>query len=252
MAAVTPIDLSRRTALITGGARRLGRAMAEALAGEGVGVVVHFRSSEDEAQQLVSTLVGRGCEAWAVQADLSEHEQVRALIARAADRADRPIDVLINNASIFPADTLEEVTPESLAANVQLHAMAPLTLARQMARQCRSGDVINMIDARAVDHDREHASYHLSKRMLLTLTRMLSRELAPAVRVNGIAPGLILPPPGRDENYLEELAHTNPLNAHGGPEDINRAALYLLQSPFVTGQLLFVDGGRHLRGRMYE
>lgn len=226
--------------------------MAEGLAGEGAHVVVHYRSSGDEAEELVQSLREQGGKAWRMQADLAEPEQVESLIARAAELADRPIDVLVNNASIFPVDTLDEVTPDSLATNVQLHAMAPLVLARRMAGRCERGDVINMIDARAVDYDRRHASYHLSKRMLLTLTKMLARELAPAVRVNGIAPGLILPPPGEDRNYLEELAHTNPLNACGGPEDITRAALFLLRSPFVTGQLLFVDGGRHLKGRMYE
>ncbi len=252
MAAANPTDLAGRTALVTGGARRLGRAMVEVLAARGARVVVHYGSSADQANQLVDTLRAQGGHAWALQADLADAIRVESLLGEAADLAGGPVDVLINNASIFPADTLAEVTPESLATNMQIHAMAPLSLARAMARKCTRGDVINMIDARAVDFDRQHASYHLSKRTLATLTKMLARELAPAIRVNGICPGLILPPPGEDHRYLENLAHTNPLNAHGRRDDITRAMLFLLESPFVTGQMLFIDGGRHLKGRMYE
>ena len=252
MAAANPTDLAERTALVTGGARRLGRAMVETLSAGGARVVVHYGSSGDEANQLVDTLRRQGGLAYALQADLADASRAESLLGEAADLAGRSIDVLINNASIFPADTLADVTPESLATNMQIHAMAPLSLTRAMAKGCKRGDVINMIDARVVDFDRQHASYHLSKRTLATLTKMLARELAPSVRVNGICPGLILPPPGQDERYLEDLAHTNPLNAHGRGDDITRAMLFLLESPFVTGQLLFIDGGRHLKGRMYE
>jgi len=135
---------------------------------------------------------------------------------------------------------------------VQVHALAPLTLSRALAKQGRDGHIINMLDSRVTDYDRDHAAYHLSKRMLLTLTRMLAMELAPRIAVNGVAPGLILPPAGKDESYLRDLAHTNPMNRHGGVGDITDAVLYLLTSRFVTGQVMFVDGGRHMRGPLYE
>jgi NAD(P)-dependent dehydrogenase (short-subunit alcohol dehydrogenase family) len=163
----------------------------------------------------------------------------------------RPVDLLVNSASIFPESRLEDVTSENLAQCVQVHAAAALELGRAMAGKCASGDIINFLDSRITDYDHAHLAYHLSKRMLADLTRIMALEFAPAVRVNAVAPGLILPPVGQDDSYLEKLASTNPLNRHGGPDDIVRAVLFLLGSPFVTGQTIFVDGGRHMRGRVY-
>jgi len=126
-----------------------------------------------------------------------------------------------------------------------------LQLSRALAAQGRSGQVLNLLDCRILSYDAEHAAYHLSKRMLFSLTRMLALELAPRLRVNAVAPGLILPPPGRDEAYLQALARTNPLQRHGGAGDVVRAALFLMQSGFVTGQVIYVDGGHHMTGRTY-
>ncbi|HNR34300.1 MAG TPA: SDR family oxidoreductase, partial [Candidatus Hydrogenedentes bacterium] len=141
--------------------------------------------------------------------------------------------------------------PEAFYDAVNLNALAPFLLGRCLAAQKRPGGIVNLLDARIADYDREHASYHLSKRLLFTLTRMMAVEFAPCVRVNGIAPGLILPPEGKDESYLAQLAATNPLNRYGSPDDVAEAVLYLLRSDFVTGQVIFVDGGRHMRGGMY-
>ena len=160
--------------------------------------------------------------------------------------------MLINNASTFPSDTLDTLTPDTLARNAHLHAVAPLVLSRRLAATGRPGAIVNLLDARVMDYDREHASYHLSKRMLLSLTRMMALEFAPRVRVNAVAPGLILPPAGETHDYLDRLAATNPLECHGAVEDVTEAVLFLLASPFVTGQVLFVDGGRHLRGRVHD
>ena len=110
---------------------------------------------------------------------------------------------------------------------------------------------MNLLDSRITDYDREHAAYHLSKRMLFALTRMLALELAPRTIVNAVAPGLILPPEGKDEDYLRRMAHTVPLNRHGDAGDIEQAVLFLLRCEFVTGQVIFVDGGRHMEGRVY-
>ncbi|MCH7709078.1 MAG: SDR family oxidoreductase [Myxococcales bacterium] len=107
------------------------------------------------------------------------------------------------------------------------------------------------MDTRITDYDKSHVSYHLSKRMLFSMTRMMALEFAPKVRVNAIAPGLILPPEGKDETYLQDLARSNPLLAYGGPGDVVEAVLFLLQGRFVTGQVLYVDGGRHLLGGVY-
>ncbi len=108
-----------------------------------------------------------------------------------------------------------------------------------------------MLDSRAFDHDPQHFAYHLSKRTLFAVTRIMAMELAPKVRVNAIAPGLVLPPAGKDESYLARLAHTNPLQSYGGPQDVVDALLFLLRSRFITGQVLYIDGGRHLKGAFY-
>lgn len=243
--------LAGRTALVTGAARRLGRAIAMALAQQGVHVVVHYNHSADEAASTCEEIRRLGVSAWHVQADLGDTAQAATLFERVVDKAG-PIDILINNASTFEKETIWETSAESLEANLRLHATAPLILARALAGQNRGGAIVNMLDTRLTVYDREHAAYHISKRVLLTLTRMLAIELAPAVAVNAVAPGLILPPAGQDESYLKKLAHCNPLNRYGAPGQVADAVLFLLRSRFITGQVIYVDGGYHMKGHMYD
>jgi len=242
---------SGKTALVTGAAKRLGRAISLALADQGADVVVHYRSSAQDAEDLVNEIRSRQCRAWALQADLSDPAAVEGFWSKAVEAAG-PIDILINNASIFPTDYVTDMTVEALERSVRIHAVAPLLLARALAGQGRPGKIVNMLDARMVDYDRAHASYHLAKRMAYTITRMLAIELAPAVAVNAVAPGAILPPPGGDPDAFERLAHVVPLQRVGNVDEIVRAVQWLLGSDFVTGQVLFVDGGRHLKGRVYD
>jgi hypothetical protein len=242
--------LTGKTALVTGAAKRLGRAIALSLAHEGVGIVLHYRSSGEAVKEVAGAVRGLGVKAWTLKADLAPDGEAESLVERAIDAAG-PLDFLINNASVFAQGRLTEMRAEDVRVNVDVNALAPFAAARRFAGQGREGVVLNLLDARIVDYDREHAAYHLSKRMLFDLTRMMALEFAPSVRVNAIAPGLILPPEGEDERYLASLAHTNPLNRHGAAADIASAALFLLKSDFVTGQVVFVDGGRHLRGNVY-
>jgi len=240
-----------RTALITGAAKRLGNAIALALAQHGANIVAHYNRSDREAGTLCDDVRRAGASAWQVRADLMEPEQTQEMFQEALSQAG-PIDVVINNASIFDKDTIHDVTDESVWRNMRIHAMAPLILARQAARQGRPGHIVNLLDTRVTTYDREHASYHISKRVLLTLTRMLALELAPNLAVNAIAPGLILPPAGEDESYLQRLAHTNPLDRWGRAADVTDAVLFLLSSRFITGQVIYVDGGYHMKGHMYD
>jgi len=244
-------QLNHKTALVTGAAKRLGRAMAMALAQQGVQVVVHYHASQVQASEVKADIEKAGGQVLLCQADLSDADQSHALVGRAVELLGRPLDILINNASIFDDQKLLETTNEAMAKNMQVHTYAPLALSRALAAQGQFAHIINMLDSRVHDYDKLHVPYHLSKRTLLALTRMLAIELAPDVVVNAVAPGLILAPEGQGDEYLKDLSHTNPLNRHGDTQDICEAVLFLLQSKFITGQIIYVDGGRHMKGHMY-
>ncbi len=240
----------KQTALITGGAKRIGRATALALAKEGMDVVVHYATSKDEASSLVEEIRGMGANAWSIGADLEDPEQAESLVARALEHA-AAIDVVVNNASVFPSSRLMDFTREELDHNIQINAFAPLLIARAFAKHCGSGVIINLLDSRIQSYDGEHAAYHISKRMFFTVTRMLAMELAPKIRVNGVAPGLVLPPAGEDVSYLEERKHTNPLGCCGEVSHVTGAIAFLIKNSFITGQVVYVDGGRHLKNAVY-
>ena len=245
--------LPGKTALVTGAAKRIGRAVSLALAEAGVNVVVHYGGSEEEARALAGELQQQGVQSWLVQADLGKAEEVEGVIGRCRELAG-PVHILINNASIFPESQLTTFSFEELAESIQVNAFAPLQLARAMVRGLGAeehGRIVNFLDARITHYDKAHAAYQVSKRALFTLTRMMAVEFAPRVTVNGVAPGLILPPPGKDESYLEALKDRNLLKRIGRLEDITNAVLFLLRSPFVTGQVVFVDGGYGLLGGVY-
>lgn len=245
-----PFDLKGKTALVTGAAKRLGREIALALADKGMHLVLHYRQSLNEAKALAEECQAKGVKAYTVSADLMAVSDVPGMLAKAVALAG-PLDVLVNSASIFEESRLNDFVVEDLYRNINVNAMAPLLLARKFHAQGRAGAIVNLLDCRIADYDEAHVAYHLSKRMLFSLTRMMAVEFAPALRVNAVAPGLILPPVGKDQAYLDSLAHTNPLNCCGAPEDVVSAVMFLLESPFVTGQVIYVDGGRHLRGSMY-
>lgn len=244
-------SLAGRTALVTGAAKRIGRALALALAQNGVRVVVHYNQSEQDALAVCREIQRLGGSAWAVPGDLLDTRQTESVFKNAVAQAG-PIDILINNASIFERDTLWEAGEESIGRNMRLHAVSPLILARELGRQGRAGHIVNLLDTRVAIYDRVHASYGISKGALLALTGMLALELAPHVAVNAVAPGSILPPPGQSEAYLAKLAPANPLKRVGGPPDIVEAVLFLLRSRFITGQVIYVDGGIHMKGHIYD
>ncbi len=240
-----------KTALITGAAKRLGAALAQGLSRAGACVILHCHRSRGDADQTAAAIIDAGGNASVIEADLSDNAAADALMGRAIALVG-PIDALINSASIFHECDFAETMPSAIHENMNINAIAPMLLARRFAEQQRPGAIINLLDTMVMDYDKRHIPYHLSKRTLQTLTRMMAVEFAPDIRVNAIAPGLILPPPGENITYLEKMAHSNPLQRHGGPADIVEAALFLLRAGFVTGQTLYIDGGRHLRGSMYE
>lgn len=240
-------DLNGRTALITGGAKRIGREAALALAEQGANVVVHYNRSDEAALLLTAELERKGVSAWTVQADFRRPHEYGTLIERAS-RLAGGLDILINNASIFPTEALGGLNWAGFSADMEVNAWVPLVLSRDFARGLGRGAIVNLHDTHLEGFDFRHAGYILSKHVLAALTRMMALELAPNVTVNAVAPGLILPPPGADEGYLRSHAGRLPLRKHGGPRDIAEAIVFLIRSDFVTGQVIYVDGGRHLEG----
>jgi NAD(P)-dependent dehydrogenase (short-subunit alcohol dehydrogenase family) len=246
----TEFELKGKCALVTGGTKRLGKAICLALAEKGVNLLVHYNTSRAEADDFCKELRGLGVNALSLVADLSKKADYETLVER-ANRAAGPIDILVNNASIFPSGTLLTMNEDNFIANLTVNAFAPLVISRAFAAQSENGVVINMLDARIVEYDRAHAAYHASKRMLATLTRMTALEFAPRVRVNAVAPGLILPPEGEEEAYFTARVRDVPLERHGGVQDVTRAVLFLIESSFVTGEIVFVDGGQRMKGDVY-
>lgn len=238
--------LRGKIALITGASKRIGRAVAIALAEEGVGIIAHDRKSlETDIAKVCDEVVNCGAKSWKIVADLEKEEEYASLIERSIQTAGS-LDILINNASIFLPNTIMNVGFRDITQHLQVNAWTPFVLSREFAKLAMRGKIINLLDTRIAGYDRTHVAYILSKRMLATMTKMCALEFAPAISVNGVAPGLILPPAGKDDVYLERLAQTIPLRRHGGLGDITDAALYLLKSDFITGQIIYVDGGRHL------
>lgn len=238
-------SLHGKTALVTGAAKRIGREIALALARAGVNVAVHFRQSAKQAEELRAELASHGVTAWLVEADFSDIAATQRLIPEVLEKAGS-LDILVNSASMFLPSTIRNLEFAGLMQHMQVNAWAPFVLSREFAHHVGGGKIINLLDSRIVGDDQSHVAYILSKQVFALLMKMTAVEFAPRITVNGVAPGLILPPAGKDESYLDDLAQTIPLKRHGEPVDIADAVLYLLKSDFVTGQVIFVDGGRHL------
>lgn len=239
-----------KCALVTGGAKRLGRETASALAEAGASLVVHYNTSGGPAEEFCASLRKNGTKAIPIQANLDDPAEAEGLFGAAWEALDG-IDLLVNNASIFPTGRMDEMTLADLDTNIRVNAWAPFLATREFHRRVRNstrrGSVVNLLDTRLVGGDLVHAPYHLSKALLAEITTMTAIEFAPELQVNGVAPGAVMPPEGLGDEYLDGLTAELPLKRRGFPSDIVDATLYLLGASFVTGQVIFVDGGRHLR-----
>ena len=243
--------LAGQTVLITGGARRLGAAMAQALHAVGANVVIHHRTSTEDAAALLRTLNSRRANsATAVQADLLDTAQLPALVAAALRDFGR-LDILINNASTFYATPVGEITAAKFDDLIGTNFRAPLFLAQAAAPELRRrrGLILNMVDIHGMRPLKQYPTYSAAKAALAMITRSLARELAPEVRVNGIAPGPVMFPADLDVALQAEIIDKTPLKHAGNSQDIAKAAVYFAtMAPFVTGQILAVDGGRSQSG----
>ncbi len=246
------------TALVTGAAKRLGRAMALRLAERGHDVVIHYAGSADAAEATAADIRALGRQAATVKADLTVEADMQALMSDAAEAVGRPIEVLVNNASIFEYDTIESATRESWDRHLESNLRAPFVLSQALAKQVpqatpdengepqAKGLIINMIDQRVRKLTPEFMSYTIAKMGLWALTRTSAQALAPHVRVNAIGPGPTIQGARQSAEHFARQRAATVLGRGSDPAGICAALDYLLEARGVTGQLICVDGGQHL------
>lgn len=237
----------QRVALVTGGAVRLGRAIALGFARAGYDILVHYNASEEPAREVVRLVEAMGRRGAAVQADLSRPGEPRLLLD-ALTHAFPRLDVLVNGAAGFDATPLLDVDAEAWDRVLALNVRAPHLMVREAAPFLSEtrGAVVNLVDLSAFQPWTEYPVHAVSKAALAHLTRVQARALAPRVRVNAVAPGAVLPPDDYPVERLEALRARTPLQALGTPDDVVEAVLFLARAPYITGQVLAVDGGRLL------
>jgi len=238
-----------RVAVVTGGARRLGRAMAIALAEAGFDVAVHFFASAAEAEETCAAIRGVGRRAVALRADLAVEADTSTLLDRAG-AALGPVGVLVNNASVFERDEWDSVTRKSWDAHMEPNLRAPLLLVQAFARalpEGAEGVVINMLDQRVWSITPAFLSYTVSKVGLWALTQSLSLALAPRIRVNAIGPGPALPSARQTAEDFARQTASVPLGRGPLPDEVPQALLAILALPSMTGQMIVLDGGQHLQ-----
>jgi len=238
-----------KAALITGAARRIGRAVALGLARQGYAIGIHFHQSRAEAMALVAEVQALGVAAHAISADLS-YEGATAALIPAATAVLGPIGVLVNNASSFERDEWNDATRESWDRHFEANLRAPFVLSQAFAKtlpETAQGLIVNMTDQRVWSPTPHFMSYTLSKAALWTLTQTMALALAPRIRVNAIGPGPVLPSPRQTDAQFARQAASVPLQHPSSPEEVADAVIAFLALPSVTGQMLALDGGQHLQ-----
>jgi pteridine reductase len=242
------MELTGRAALVTGAGRRLGRAVALALGARGMDVAVHYGASAAGARDTAAEIERSGGRAVCIQADLTQPAAPAALVDESV-RAFGGLDVLINSAAVMVRTPVGEVTPEAWDGMFALNLRAPFFAAQAAAPHLarRNGAIVNLADLAAFETWPGYVPHGITKAGVVQMTRALARVLAPGVRVNAVAPGAVLLPESWPEGAARQLAETTPLRRLGSPDDVIGAILFLLQSDYITGETILVDGGRHIR-----
>ena len=232
-------------ALVTGGAKRLGRAIVLSLAEAGYDIALHYRSSHRDAESAADAVytLGRTCQLF--RCDFNDQKNVDTLIPRVAE-VFPDCRVLINSASIFERASLVKTDSDQFDRHVQINLKVPVFLTQAFARYFGHGHVINMLDTKVARTVTHYFVYTLTKKALADFTKMAARELGPDIRVNGVSPGIILPSLYHSDLDHQRMAKRLPLKRKGEPDHIVNAIRFLLQNDYITGANLFVDGGEHL------
>lgn len=234
-------------ALVTGSAQRIGKAVAIHLAKKGYNLVLHYNSSKDKAQKLKEELesIYSHLKVELLQINFLDENNFDQIF-KELKKKKITIEVLVNCASDFIPSDFKEEGSELLDKEMAINFKNPYLLTKAFANVFGYGNIINFVDTKVAKNSTVHLDYILSKKLLKDFTKISAVELAPNIRVNGIAPGLILPPEGQDESYLLNLAKNIPLKTIGNLEEILKAVEFILDSKFFTGQILYIDGGEHL------
>jgi len=238
--------MGQKGAIITGGAKRIGRAIAIELAKEGYDIALHYNRSKNEALEVRDLIrkVGRRSEIFHL--DLLNVEKFPSFM-REIQAFNRDCLVLINNASIFEKARFLGTDFDLFERHININFRAPFFMTQQFASIFQTGTIINILDTKVARTLIEYFAYTLSKKALTEFTKMAAKELAPEYRVNGVGPGLILPPEGESEEYLKKLSEKIPLKKRGYPDDVISAVKFLINHQYITGECLFIDGGEHLK-----
>lgn len=236
---------NQKAALVTGGSKRIGKAICLALAEKGYDIALHYSRSETEAEETAGLIRTHGAQCALYQCDLRDTEAASELIPRVVQTFPN-CNCLVNSASVFKRGAFMDSDLGFLDQQMAVNFRAPYLLTRQFARICESGLVVNMLDTKVTRQSTRFFAYTLSKKLLHAFTKMAAAALGPKIRVNGICPGIILPSTETSEQTLEKMIQKLPLQRKGDPEKITRALIYLIENDFVTGECLFVDGGEHL------
>ncbi len=232
--------------LVTGAARRVGQILALACARAGADVIIHYGNSEEQARQVQEQISVLGRRSWSIQADLSDPAQAEGILPQAVKFG--PVYGLVNNAAIFESLSWDDTTLEAWERHLAINLTAPFLLSQAFARQVREGSegrIVNILDWRALKPGSDHFPYTISKAALAGMTKSLALALSPAVTVNGLALGAILPPD--DQTDPEAILARVPIKRWAETREIEEALLFLLAGPpYITGEILHLDGGRHL------
>ena len=241
----------RGAALITGGARRIGRALVTAAADAGYDVAIHVRAMDDEAEAAAAEVRARGRKSTILACDLRKESATVALVGEAEAELGA-VTLLVNCASVFDEDAFADMNRASWDAHMETNLRAPLVLAQAFARRLpaeREGLIVNIVDQRVLNPAPDFFSYSLSKAALWDATRMLAQALSPRIRVNAIGPGPSLPSVHQDQAAFDAEVAATLLRRPSTPADIAQALRYLIDANAVTGQMIAVDAGQHLAGR---
>ncbi|MGH7679861.1 MAG: SDR family oxidoreductase [Gemmatimonadaceae bacterium] len=242
------MELTGKVALVTGGGRRVGKALALALARKGALVAVHFNESERGAREVVEEIRASGGRAETFGADLTDTKKIGPLVDQVV-RSLRGLDVLVNSAAIMERTPFGEIDVAAWERIFALNLRAPFFLAQAAAPQLQRarGAIVNIADLAAFETWPGYIPHGLTKGGVVHMTKALARVLAPNVRVNAIAPGTVLLPDNWSDEDAAHLNETTPLKREGTPEDVAAAMLFLIDSDYITGETIIVDGGRHVR-----